>query len=726
MIQKRLFGFCLCVLLLCSVFPVRLVAAEDVSVDAPTESTPIDGSEEQSGDVVPSNEQTAPDTVDEEADDPIETAEADSDGTDGTDHADSDASDDNSTENGDRDDPDSTEVSENPETDDEEAAGNEEGDTEAAFAFYPSESDLSDIESESETNNKAALAVQSPLFNRSVLAPTVNLPTTFIRVSSGEQLSSEDTYIVVCRYDDQYYMLGKETFRSGLTAITVVADEDTGNTLVCDSSDTAFFTCVDNSGAYAFYAAKGYLSYAYKKKYTVLLTEDVSTDGLTPYWYYGGSKITSSVTVDGEAYNCKIGIQKYKSTPYFITVSADNTESGTVWLYKAVSTPTPTPAPTPTPTSAPTPTPTPLPVYTVAFDPNGGAGGPESGNKTHGEAFVIPTDAPVREGFSFLGWAESSDATEAVYQGGDRYERDGNITLYAVWRVNPPVGERYGVLIGNTLVLDGTININFYVSDAGGAVIATLSDGAATESFILREQAYSDTYKGYRLPYTRIAAAETEKVITLRMYDGDGNELPLRWDNGMTIDGTSFAYSVSDWCHHMMAPDAGKSEETVALAKAMLQYGAHAAHYFNNAAVNPTYYGGLDTVMPSAVHDAKIPENFGDVGFIGATLLLQSDTSVRLYFDREITLAETADSGITIGQNGAYWYAEKAHISAPDLAHKYHFAVICDGQIYSFRYSALSYANGRIEHGDAAIGDLCRALYIYYEAANAYFRTPRA
>jgi hypothetical protein len=210
------------------------------------------------------------------------------------------------------------------------------------------------------------------------------------------------------------------------------------------------------------------------------------------------------------------------------------------------------------------------------------------------------------------------------------------------------------------------------------------------------------------------------------MYDEDGNELPLRWDNGMTINGTSFAYSVSDWCHHMMDPDTGKSEETVALAKATLQYGAHAAHYFNNAAINPTYNEGLGNILPYSAHDAEIPDNYEDVGFIGATLLLQSDTSVRLYFDREITLAETADSGITIGRNGAYWYAEKAHISAPDLARKYRFDVICNGQTYSFRYSALSYANGRIAHGEDAIKNLCKALYIYYEAADAYFRTPKA
>ena len=71
--------------------------------------------------------------------------------------------------------------------------------------------------------------------------------------------------------------------------------------------------------------------------------------------------------------------------------------------------------------------------YTVTYNANGGSGAPAAQTKTQGEALTLSTVRPIREGYTFLGWAESADATAAQYQPGGSFTKDANTTLYAVW-----------------------------------------------------------------------------------------------------------------------------------------------------------------------------------------------------------------------------------------------------------------------------------------------------
>lgn len=54
--------------------------------------------------------------------------------------------------------------------------------------------------------------------------------------------------------------------------------------------------------------------------------------------------------------------------------------------------------------------------------------------KTHGLAVQLDTAKPTREGYTFLGWGTTENATAASYQPGDMYSADKDITLYAVWQ----------------------------------------------------------------------------------------------------------------------------------------------------------------------------------------------------------------------------------------------------------------------------------------------------
>ncbi len=78
------------------------------------------------------------------------------------------------------------------------------------------------------------------------------------------------------------------------------------------------------------------------------------------------------------------------------------------------------------------------------FDANRGSGAPAglsyTGTSTSDHSFTIPLTAPVRDGFTFLGWSTSSAATSAEYYPGDTVSvsYNGSKMLYAVWEENEP------------------------------------------------------------------------------------------------------------------------------------------------------------------------------------------------------------------------------------------------------------------------------------------------
>ena len=61
-------------------------------------------------------------------------------------------------------------------------------------------------------------------------------------------------------------------------------------------------------------------------------------------------------------------------------------------------------------------------------------------------------------------------------------------------------------------------------------------------------------------------------------------------------------------------------------------------------------------------------------------------------------------------------------IAAKDLDKEHLYTVSCGGESYSFRYSPLSYAYQILRSStNDSMKDLARALYLYNQAANAYF-----
>ena len=73
-------------------------------------------------------------------------------------------------------------------------------------------------------------------------------------------------------------------------------------------------------------------------------------------------------------------------------------------------------------------------TYTVSYDANGGSGAPFSQIKYYGQVLTISNTVPTRDGYTFLGWSESSSAASPSYYAGGQFGDDRSVTLYAVWQ----------------------------------------------------------------------------------------------------------------------------------------------------------------------------------------------------------------------------------------------------------------------------------------------------
>ena len=84
-------------------------------------------------------------------------------------------------------------------------------------------------------------------------------------------------------------------------------------------------------------------------------------------------------------------------------------------------------------------------VYTLIYDTNGGKEENRTETMTSTDTsvtFSISDFAPTKDGYTFLGWADNPDATEAAYHAGDLLsvsQAENPRTVYAVWGISEDV-----------------------------------------------------------------------------------------------------------------------------------------------------------------------------------------------------------------------------------------------------------------------------------------------
>lgn len=74
-------------------------------------------------------------------------------------------------------------------------------------------------------------------------------------------------------------------------------------------------------------------------------------------------------------------------------------------------------------------------TYTIKYKANGGNGAPVDQYKAYGKSITLSSTIPTKDDYTFQGWDISSTATTVIYEAGDTYKVNDDITLYAVWRI---------------------------------------------------------------------------------------------------------------------------------------------------------------------------------------------------------------------------------------------------------------------------------------------------
>ena len=153
-------------------------------------------------------------------------------------------------------------------------------------------------------------------------------------------------------------------------------------------------------------------------------------------------------------------------------------------------------------------------ISTLKYDANDGTGAPSDdvfvSSSTDAHVFAVASSAPVREGYRFMGWADASDASEAVYKAGDGISvaHDGTKTIYAVWSkilsitiVDSP----------SSAVVGTEVTIRIHVNQFELDCVPSPSD--AIEDPVLMPQ--SDESGGYDYTFTFTVVKTGELTITL-------------------------------------------------------------------------------------------------------------------------------------------------------------------------------------------------------------------
>ena len=335
--------------------------------------------------------------------------------------------------------------------------------------------------------------------------------------------------------------------------------------------------------------------------------------------------------------------------------------------------------------------------------------------------------------YTFSGWTPEITAVT------------GDVTYTAQFTPVPKV------FAGNSITLDGNINLNFYINTNAipnyanaESVTATFTwDSKVTESdkhygddvVVVELKDLTPDENGWVKAYVPVNAAQMANQIEAKVYVGDGAAL-----------NETKSYSVKEYAETIIA-DESQPETVKTLVKEMLNYGAMAQTVFNdqltvkpaelaNAGLSADDLTAIANEMNNVTSDniigavkaangdkrgatveelQEIGEAIGGKWYTTSVIFLDGNT-IRHYFDNVNEDPDFAPG--TPVQDEYFYYVEKKGIAAADLDTLYQFTI--GGKTFS--YSVLDYAAAVVNsemNGNAK--NLAKALYLYNQAANAYF-----
>jgi len=291
-------------------------------------------------------------------------------------------------------------------------------------------------------------------------------------------------------------------------------------------------------------------------------------------------------------------------------------------------------------------------------------------------------------------------------------------------------------LAGHSVSLGGQIGMNFYM-DLDASVLAddtaymlfTLPDNSTQKVNVadVKTSPVTINEKEYYVFTCKVDAREMADTVTAKMICEGGSK-----------EGASYTYSVKDYANALINKNDATDKEK-ALAKEMLNYGAYAQTYFGYNTNNLANNGLVDGVANGFVQADKaaltackpvVTDNSDIFDYAGSTLILEADIKVRHYFKLTNETAIGNLDGLTMYTaqqgnpvEGTYYYFESNGIAAVDLGTMAEYTGVSG---ITVRYCPLSYVTTVLANesqelkNDAALQNLMKALYLYYQAVVNY------
>ncbi len=289
-------------------------------------------------------------------------------------------------------------------------------------------------------------------------------------------------------------------------------------------------------------------------------------------------------------------------------------------------------------------------------------------------------------------------------------------------------------LAGYTLSLNGNIGVNFYmelseeIANSETAYMQFTLPNGTTETVLVTAAVTAKVgEKTYYVFSCEVAAKEMTDTIKAQMFDGEQA-------------GTEYTYTVKEYADYILEhpTEFANSEKTVALVKAMLNYGAYSQTYFNYH-TERLANAGVDVSLPEITAETlnEYAASFdndsnyeGNTAYYGSSLVLKSGTDIKHYFTPALglesyTCKDSNENSYEVAASGSYIYVRVPNI----LAHKLGEALtltLCENgtAVGKISYSPMSYAYAVLNKYGTGEKDTLRnvviALYDYYEKAKAY------
>ncbi|SDB08607.1 hypothetical protein SAMN02910317_00435 [Ruminococcaceae bacterium FB2012] len=280
---------------------------------------------------------------------------------------------------------------------------------------------------------------------------------------------------------------------------------------------------------------------------------------------------------------------------------------------------------------------------------------------------------------------------------------------------------RRNVLKGVSLSLNGEIGVNFYLDLQNTSAFDSFSVTGPNGETVLPLTEVTAEDSGENAGLYKVSCpvdpTQLDTPVSLRLKKGD-SVVRFFDGEGCVFGEKGASVTVREYIGTVKAGGHGSGLE--ALAGALDVYGKYAEAVFSGAE-DP----GLEDILPAA--DGLNKYRFSSEGdlpsgvkLLGTALLIDSDTSCRIYFDKHPGEVSVDGAPASVGSKDGKYYIEVRDIPAAELD-RVHTAKAggC-----SMEFCALSYACSVLNGEDppAELAGLSRALYAYSFAADMYFK----